>query len=290
MPLKHAQRKRNSPRGSRLAKGKPFAYPAGIMVRYESAILTLVRKMTKETKAAVKSFYKKPVVKATFDSKESDAIKAAKALTDYLNNRFEELFSGSAFNIADSMLNEVDEVSGKSTRLNLKQASKLTTIDLSSIDKGTQSIIKASVIEGANLIKSIPQQYMDRVKEMITDSITKGHGLAELIPNLENIDGMSDRRAKNIAYDQTRKAYAGLNLKRSLNVGVTQGEWIHSGGSDHPRETHEEMDGEIFDLDEGLFDEDVGDYVLPAELPYCGCSYTPIIPEEADEPEEAESD
>ncbi len=88
---------------------------------------------------------------------------------------------------------------------------------------------------------------------------------------------MSDRRALNIAKDQTRKVYNGINRARMEKIGITKAEWIHSGGSNHPRHTHVEMDGKIFNLSEGVYDSEVKKYVQPGELPYCGCVYRPVI-------------
>ncbi|KAF9396648.1 hypothetical protein CPC16_010967, partial [Podila verticillata] len=61
-------------------------------------------------------------------------------------------------------------------------------------------------------------------------SITSGNGLEDLIPFLQAQEGITRRRARNIALDQTRKAYNGFNRARCVGAGVTHGEWIHSGG------------------------------------------------------------
>ena len=61
-------------------------------------------------------------------------------------------------------------------------------------------------------------------------SITTGEGLADLIPALDKIEGIAGRRAKNIALDQTRKAYAGISRQKLMSNGVKQFEWVHSGG------------------------------------------------------------
>jgi hypothetical protein len=37
------------------------------------------------------------------------------------------------------------------------------------------------------------------------------------------------------------------------------------------------MDGEIYDLEQGCYDDDYGDYVQPAELVNCRCVCIPVI-------------
>ena len=40
----------------------------------------------------------------------------------------------------------------------------------------------------------------------------------------------------------------------------------------------EEMNGKKFDLEKGMYDPDVEDYIQPGELPYCRCCFKAILP------------
>jgi SPP1 gp7 family putative phage head morphogenesis protein len=91
---------------------------------------------------------------------------------------------------------------------------------------------------------------------------------------------ISMRRAKNIAYDQTRKAFNNINKARMDKLGIREFEWLHSGGSTHPRKLHQELSGKIFSLDDlpiigTMYGEEVRG--IPGQLPNCRCKMLPVI-------------
>ena len=81
-----------------------------------------------------------------------------------------------------------------------------------------------------------------------------------------------------IAGDQVQKATQEFALNNAQAYGATKGEWIHVPGEKTSRITHIHFDGEIFDLNKGLYDDDVGEYVLPGQLIYCRCVFAAIFP------------
>ena len=103
--------------------------------------------------------------------------------------------------------------------------------------------------------------------------------MASLYQTLLDIEGVTERKAQLIAMDQTNKATQELELAQSRELGIKTGTWVHIPGEKTSRKSHEEMDGKEFDLDEGLFDYEVGKNVKPGELPYCRCTYRPNISE-----------
>ena len=68
------------------------------------------------------------------------------------------------------------------------------------------------------LIKSIPEQYFKDVTGSVMRSITTGNGLADLVPEIKKYDGQTERRAKLLALDQTRKAYNSINKQRMQSL------------------------------------------------------------------------
>ena len=124
-------------------------------------------------------------------------------------------------------------------------------------------------------------------------SITSGKGVTFIEEELLKYKGMTKRRARNIALDQTRKAYNDINLRNMQDAGVKKAEWIHSGGSQKPRTYHMErwdgvsgidngepngLNGFIFYLDRPpVIDKRTGERGYPAQLPYCHCRMIPII-------------
>lgn len=148
----------------------------------------------------------------------------------------------------------------------------------------------AAAQEAAALIKRVPLQYIPDVQQDVMRSITTGNGLQDLIPALEKRNVDVKNWAENVAKDQTRKAYATANRVRMQQAGVRKFKWIHSGGGNQPRTLHMRhvsaggLNGGIFSFDEPpIIDERTGERGFPGQLPYCGCTMSPVIEVDEDE-------
>ena len=104
-----------------------------------------------------------------------------------------------------------------------------------------------------------------------------GRDLGYLREELQKRYEITKRRAATIARDQTNKATENLSRARMQSLGVTRGIWIHTSAGKTYRETHVKMDGKEFDLSKGMYDSAVNDYVFPASLPNCRCTYRPLL-------------
>jgi SPP1 gp7 family putative phage head morphogenesis protein len=89
--------------------------------------------------------------------------------------------------------------------------------------------------------------------------------------------GVTERRAAMIARDQTAKATNNLSRQRLMDYGVKKGKWMHTSAGKTYRDSHVQMDGELYDLEQGCYDDDYGDYVQPGELVNCRCVCIPVI-------------
>lgn len=140
-----------------------------------------------------------------------------------------------------------------------------------------RAMFKSIVTQNVNLIKSIASEHLTRVTGVVLRGIESGHDLGRMTESLEQSFGVTERRAAIIARDQTNKATQNLSRQRLMDYGVTKGKWQHSSAGNTYRESHVEMDGEIYDLDEGCYDPDYGDFIQPAELVNCHCFCVPVI-------------
>jgi SPP1 gp7 family putative phage head morphogenesis protein len=140
-----------------------------------------------------------------------------------------------------------------------------------------RAMFKSIVTQNVNLIKSIASEHLTRVTGVVLRGIESGHDLGRMTEEMEQSFGVTERRAAIIARDQTNKATQNLSRQRLMDYGVTKGKWQHSSAGNTYRESHVEMDGEIYDLDEGCYDPDYGDYIQPAELVNCHCFCVPVI-------------
>ena len=141
------------------------------------------------------------------------------------------------------------------------------------------------VEETTSLIKTIPQKFLRTVQDEIREAAEKGDRAAikELIENefdspLVKTTEQAERRAELIAQDQVQKVTQEYARENAKAYGATKAEWIHIPGEKSSRITHIEMDGKEFDIDVGLYDSDVGEYVKPAQLIYCRCTQAFIFP------------
>jgi hypothetical protein len=95
----------------------------------------------------------------------------------------------------------------------------------------------------------------------------------------ENINGNN----KKSMFDELmlhigRNASTIETINRYKAMGITRAIWMHRPSAKKPRPSHMAMYMMSFDLNEGLFDPEVGRNILPGELPGCHCSMRPVLP------------
>lgn len=268
--------RRQAPKPDTQLKGLPFYNPVAIELRYSRELRALTRVMTKETDAAVRALFKSPDAKEFFAMDASIAIQAREMLS-LLTIRFQHLFNTHADRMARRMIGAVDEQSRVALERSFKKLTGELTIKAAEIPLALKTIYEASVSENVDLIKSIPEQYLGRVKGAVNRSITGTGGIGPLVAEIKKYDGMTDRRAKNIALDQTRKAYQSANVERTKAAGVKKGIWVHVGGTKEPRPLHKGYNGKEFNLAEGAPIGDKGQHVQPGEEVNCRCTFIPVV-------------
>lgn len=136
---------------------------------------------------------------------------------------------------------------------------------------------KAIVENNVNYITKIAKEHLANVTGVILRGIENGHDLGKVTEALHHTFGVTERRAAMIARDQTNKATQTLSRQRLMDYGITQGKWLHTSAGKTYRDSHVEMDGEIYDLEEGCYDPDYGDFIQPGELVNCHCCCVPVI-------------
>ena len=228
-------------------RGNKLAHNASLQEKYQLQLHLLVQQMTMQSQREIHALFKKQNSKDS--AMDSNIGSQARILLNYLENKFTNLFARKAKNLAEHMFKGVDKTSTTNLHSSLKQLSGGLSLKTGIVTKGFEEIATATIAENVSLIKSIPQEYFKQVTGSVMRSITQGAGVSELIPEIQKYDGQTYRRAKNIALDQTRKAYNTINANRLQALGVTHFEWLHSAGSASPRESHMKIDGMIFSFE-----------------------------------------
>ncbi len=154
-------------------------------------------------------FFKQQKEISAVDSFAMDASIASKAriLMNAIQKKYNILFSSKATSLAEMMFNGAAAASKTALHASLKKLSGGLSLKTGIVPKGMEEVAKATIAENVSLIKSIPEEYLKNVTGAVMRSITVGQGIADLIPQIQKFDGQTERRAKNLALDQTRKAY-----------------------------------------------------------------------------------
>lgn len=250
-------------------KGTPLAHNAALSARYVTALSALTAQMTAQVKREVLRLYQTDAAAAHF-GEDATIASQSRILMSSLGERFNALFAKKAKPLAEAMVASADKTSTSALHSSLQKLSGGMSLKTSVLNAPLQEIYKAAVAENVSLIKSIAAEYLQKVEGAVMRSITTGNGLQDLIPALEQYEGMTHRRAKNIALDQTRKAYNSINRGRMEALGVEKFMWHHSGGGAHPREDHQEMDGQTYRFDNPpVIDPRTGERGIPGQAPNC---------------------
>lgn len=268
-----------------LIKGGVLRPAVDIQQEYATPILTLVRKMGDEVKREVRRLFSESSFHAMDDDKGGgdgygNVASQARIAVNGLIDKYEPLFRRMAKRATKRMVNRTVKNSGVTLGMSLKEMSKDVSLSTDFIDERIREIVNASTAEAVSLIKLIPQKYLSEVQGAVSRSIASGTGLQELIPFLNEKYDQNIRHARNVAMDQTRKVYSNVNAARMQALGVKKFEWVHTGGSQHPRKDHQELSGKVFSLDDlpviGVM---YGNEVRgkPGDLPYCRCTMRPIV-------------
>lgn len=264
-------------RGGAVFRGKPLRVPVAVAERYSGELIRLVNRMSVEYQKEVREMFESPVYEAQI-AQDANITSQSRILTNRLARKWKKIFDRKARELAKRMTMQVDKASAVSLKASLKEVSGGLTLKTSAMPAAAVTSLNASVVENVALIKSIPEQYASSVQQAVMRSITTGRGLADLGPELQRIGGITERRAKNIAHDQTAKAYSNINRERMKGLGIKQFEWLHSGGGQHPRPLHEELSGKVFSFDDPpVIDERTGERGFPGQAINCRCVQLPVI-------------
>jgi len=265
-------------------KGTPLRGNAGTERRYVSDWERLVNQMVSKTSKEVRKFF------ASDDSRAYFAVDAtvgsqARIMMNELEKRFTQMFSEQAKPYSEKMVRGVAKESKSALHSSLEKLSGGLSIKTDIVNNELREITKATIAENVDLIKTIPEQYFTQVRGAVMRSIAQPNqgGIAELTKNINKmLDARSKQirnKAKNLALDQTRKAYNNINAARMKDVGINKFEWVHSGGGQQPRPLHKDvLNGNIYSFDDlPIIEENTGERGIPGQAINCKCTMAPVF-------------
>lgn len=257
-------------------RGEPIRPSTGVEARYQQRIDALLGEMMADVEKEMKAWGKQPSVETYFAEDVS--------VTDDIRKRFktlwskwQKMFDGKADNIVGPFITQSNKANSASVHASLKKLSGGLSLGTRKLDYDSTQVLKAAAAENVALIKSIPQQYLQRIEGAVYRSITHPEGRDYLIKEIERTKQVTKSRARMIAGDQTRKVNAALTQGRMEKVGVKKFEWVHVASS-HPRELHIHLDGKIFSWDKPpVIQKSPEIRGYPAQLVNCKCQCIPVF-------------
>ena len=103
--------------------------------------------------------------------------------------------------------------------------------------------------QNVSLIKDIPTDSIDKMEQLVTNSVLRGDSRTFLKDQIQNLLNTSETRAKLIARDQSNKMYGTLTELRANNNGWDFYEW-DTAGDERVRPDHKRLNGKIFKFSE----------------------------------------
>lgn len=135
---------------------------------------------------------------------------------------------------------------------NDRRFKRTTGIDIYSGDLRMQDYLKAATYQNVKLIQSIPTQYLEQVGNIVIGNMRTGMRPSYIEKALTDQFGVTSRRAKFIARDQSAKVTGEMNKVRQVNAGFIYFKWRDSGDS-RVRERHEEIANKVTAFGKGVY-------------------------------------
>lgn len=251
---------------------KPVRPNAGVEAKYRKELDALISEMQRSIVYWLRANYRK-----VEDDIATDA-NPASVLQRFMN-KITKRWRDNFYKKADDIANNFVVSSAKHTDISFQRALKDAGMTVEF--RPTQAVktaMEAAVNENVLLIKSIADQHLSDVNQLVMRAVSSGGKWGGVEEELSNRYGITRRRANLIVRDQTSKATSAINKARQIETGLFDAMWIHSSGGKHPRASHVKAgrDKLIFDVREGAYID--GKYIQPGEEINCRCVSRIILP------------
>lgn len=261
--------KLRAPKTIRLKPTKPNA---GVQAAYYRELKSLIDAMSKSVSFWISAEYRQNPPAMAQDATPATVLRAAMRK---LSQRWQKQFDDVANRAANRFAQATQDAQDMSLNKQLRDAG--FSVKFQQTDD-MRDAFSSVVGENVSLIKSIPAKYLTDVEGDIMRSVQAGRDLRALQDDLMKRYDMTKKRAAFISRDQNNKATAVMTKARRLSIGITEAEWVHSGGGVHPRPSHVKAGAERkrYDVRKGCLID--GEYIMPGQLPNCRCTSRAIIP------------
>jgi len=199
-----------------------------------------------------------------------------------INQNFRgKITAGLATSLATGAINNISELNAQ--RFNKAIPHKLRGVNLIKIiqNEKLNDFIKVSIAQNAQLISSIPEQYLSQVQSTIYSSYLAGERYdviaQKLMSRTNSVGSKLKNRIKTIARFETKKIHSQLTMLRSTTLGITKAYYM-SSRDERVRKSHRELDGKEYEIMKGAWSKTAQKFIIPGVTDInCRCSYKPIL-------------
>lgn len=250
---------------------RPVHPSAGIEAEYRRRLVALIAELDNSVAYWLKAAWRKNAPELAQDELPVETLRRA---IRSLTRRWQAKFNDLAGDLASYFAQSVSQRSDAALKAALKRGG--FTVDFK-MTRAQRDVLNAVTHENVALIKSIPAQHLQKVEGAVMRSVSTGRDLGALTKELQQISGVTRKRAAFIAQSQNNLATSALTRARQIEIGVTEAVWQHSSGGKVPRRSHKANSGKTYDVNKGWLDPDVGQYIFPGQLPRCRCVSKAVV-------------
>lgn len=253
----------------------PIRASAGIQANYERRLTTIIDRMAKDVLRALSAEYRANEPEMVIYAQDASPARILSRAVDRLSRKWSGQIADIAPKLADYFASAVKDRCDRQLKQNFAKAGITVKFKMTA---AMNDAYQATLAENVGLIKSIPERYFAQVRTLTMQSVARGRDLHHLASGLEKQLGVTKRRAAFIARSQNNMATGTLRSAREIELGCTEGDWLHSAGGREPRPAHVAFSGKRFSLTKGHdFDDGFG-AILPGGVPNCRCTWRTVIP------------
>lgn len=234
--LKPLLQQRYAKKKGRPAKSRPIFVSRKIELQYTKELLAISEMCQK----AASEIIIPDVAKNIGDSWFSESIA-----------KFKQKVGNAVDAIANKLAHKtVNEQKKQSDKQLADQLEKLTGLDLKFLfsEEDLAKVVDEAISANVSLIRSIPQQYADRVESIILNGLQGGRRSEDIAKEIGALGQTTDDRARLIAQDQLGKINSRIAQIRQQKLGVTHYIWSTSH-DERVRHSHRLRDGVMFAWD-----------------------------------------
>ena len=250
---------------------RPVHPNAGIEAEYRRRLKRIIAEMQASITQRLKAVYQNNEPLIAQDDVTVPADKLQAAITA-LAAEWQERFDAGSQHLATWFAQKTKSYTDGTLHNILRDSGFAVPFNLTDTLKDAYSAVAH---EQVGLIKSIASEHLQEVQGLVMRSVQLGRNLGDLTADLKKRYGITNRRAALIARDQNNKATATIARVRQKGLGITQAVWKHSHAGKHPRPSHLKADGDLYDIDKGMYLD--GKWVWPGTEINCRCVSRPVI-------------